>query len=213
MDIKELFEKEHDFDVSYYLQKIIKDEKHILPAKDAKEDDCRYEKCENLELLLVSIKASLLQAGKENLASRITVDHIDFVSSLVCSIKNYECCDYVCNMCPRNLLAEVVEFLRDSDDISYFKWVTKDSLNRKVEFSDAGSIIAEQFEEISRKIKIHIYHIYRQYSELKYLKKYLCNNEVILSVDFSKNYSNKQHHEIRSAYFRHESFTLYTLLH
>ena len=81
---------------------------------------------------------------------------------------------------------------------------------QKVEFSDAGSIIAEQFEEICRKIKIHIYHIFRQYSELKYLKKNLCNNEVILSVDFSKNYSNKQHHEIQSAYFGHESFTLYT---
>ena len=78
-EIKELFDKEHDFDVSYYyLQKIIKDEKHILPAKDAKDDDCRCEKCENLELLLVSIKASLLQAGKENLASRITVDPIDY---------------------------------------------------------------------------------------------------------------------------------------
>ena len=36
------------------------------------------------------------------------------------------------------------------------------------------------------------------------------SNQAILSVDFSKNYDNKQHHEIQSAYFGHEAFTLYT---
>ena len=35
-------------------------------------------------------------------------------------------------------------------------------------------------------------------------------DEIILSVDFSKNYDDKQHHEIQSAYFGHEAFTLYT---
>ena len=33
---------------------------------------------------------------------------------------------------------------------------------------------------------------------------------MILSVDFSRNYENKQHHEIQSAYFGHEAFTLFT---
>ena len=41
-------------------------------------------------------------------------------------------------------------------------------------------------------------------------KKNLKENEVILSVDFSKNYQNKQRHEIQSAYFGHEDFTLFT---
>ena len=35
-------------------------------------------------------------------------------------------------------------------------------------------------------------------------------DEVMLSVDFSKNYDNKQRHEIQSAYFDHECFTLFT---
>ena len=35
-------------------------------------------------------------------------------------------------------------------------------------------------------------------------------NEVILSIDVSKNYQNKQLHEIQSAYFGHENFTLFT---
>ena len=57
---------------------------------------------------------------------------------------------------------------------------------------------------------MHICNIFRQYSELKYLKQNLKSNEVILSVDFSRNYNNKQKHEIQSAYFGHEAFTIYT---
>ena len=34
-------------------------------------------------------------------------------------------------------------------------------------------------------------------------------NEVIFSVDFSKNYE-KQFHETQSAYFGHEAFTIFT---
>ena len=37
-------------------------------------------------------------------------------------------------------------------------------------------------------------------SELKWLKKNLKENEVILSIDFSKNYDNKQRHEVQSAH-------------
>ena len=35
-------------------------------------------------------------------------------------------------------------------------------------------------------------------------------DEVILSVDFSKNYANKQRHEIQSVYFGHECFMIFT---
>ena len=41
-------------------------------------------------------------------------------------------------------------------------------------------------------------------------KKNLKENKVILSIDFSQNYENKQLHEVQSAYFSHENFTLYT---
>ena len=55
-----------------------------------------------------------------------------------------------------------------------------------------------------------MYNICRQFSELKFLKNNLKPNEVILSVDFSQNYENKQLHEIQSAYFGHEAFTIFT---
>ena len=55
-----------------------------------------------------------------------------------------------------------------------------------------------------------IYSTFRQYSTLKYFKQNLKSNEVILSVDFSRNYNNKQKDEIQSVYFGHEAFTIYT---
>ena len=42
------------------------------------------------------------------------------------------------------------------------------------------------------------------------LLKNMKENEVIFSVDFSKNYENKQFHKIQSAYFGHEAFTIFT---
>ena len=41
-------------------------------------------------------------------------------------------------------------------------------------------------------------------------KKNLKENNVILSIDFSWNYENKQLYKVQSAYFGHENFTLYT---
>ena len=50
------------------------------------------------------------------------------------------------------------------------------------------------------KMRTHKYNIYRQFVEIKWLKANLKEEEVILSVDFSKKYENKQLHEIQSAF-------------
>ena len=58
----ELLNKENPLEkVSYYaIQQIIKNEKHLFKIGESKDDDCIYEKCENVELLLLSgIKLSL----------------------------------------------------------------------------------------------------------------------------------------------------------
>ena len=84
-------------------------------------------------------------------------------------------------------------------------------MGTKKEFVNSVEEVVTLLKDIcSKKFKIHMYNIYRQYSELKYLKENLGENEAILSVDFSKNYENKQKHEIQSAYFGHEAFTLFT---
>ena len=83
---------------------------------------------------------------------------------------------------------------------------------KKVQKIGSGEYVVELLNEIIFREKFcrHCYNIYRQFSELKFMKKNLEENEVILSVDFSRNYENKQVHEVQSVYFGHENFTLYT---
>ena len=81
----------------------------------------------------------------------------------------------------------------------------------QVEFTESGTVVAETLDEITTKtFMFHVYNIFLQFSQLKYLKKPLKNDEVILSVDFSHSYENKQRHKIQSAYFGHEAFTVFT---
>ena len=82
---------------------------------------------------------------------------------------------------------------------------------QKDEVVDSGDDVIGMLKEIlTKSFKMHVYNIKPQYSELKHLKANLKEDEIILSVDFLKNYDNKQHHEIQSAYFGYEAFTLYT---
>ena len=75
----------------------------------------------------------------------------------------------------------------------------------------SGEEAASKLVELISGKKFHLHHyIYRQYAELKWLKSNLKIDEVILSVDFSTNYDNKQRHEIQNAYFGRECFTLFT---
>ena len=86
-----------------------------------------------------------------------------------------------------------------------------DGHNKKVELTDTGENIVELLQDmVQSPLELHIYNFFCQYSEFKYLKSQLREEEVISSIDFSKNYENKQKHEIQSAYFGHEAFILFT---
>ena len=45
---------------------------------------------------------------------------------------------------------------------------------------------------------------------LQWLKNNLKMDEIILRVDFANNHDNKRRDEIRSTYFGHENFTIFT---
>ena len=160
----------------------------------------------------MAIKASLSKANNHNLASMISGDAVDFVSSVVCSVKEYDCCNDSCQNCHgKPMLEEIIQFFYLSENIIYYKWIRKISLYQKTEICESGKLVADSFDEMTtKKFKLHVYNIFRQYAELKHLKKSLGEEEVILSVDFSRKYKNKQCHEIENAYFGHEAFALCT---
>ena len=56
-EIVGLYNSENELQITYYtIQKIVSEEKHFLSASSTPEDGSRCEKCENLELLLHSVK-------------------------------------------------------------------------------------------------------------------------------------------------------------
>ena len=83
----------------------------------------------------------------------------------------------------------------------------------KVNIIDTGLEFADVFVEIYKSdYKLYVYNIRFQHSGLKYTKQNLKENEVIFSVDFSKNYEKKKRMK-----FREHTLAMrllhYTLLH
>ena len=105
-----MFSSEQDDQItSYTVQKLISAEKQLMQSSRTPEDDWRCEKCENVELLLKAIKTSLNKARKNNLSSELSMDSMEFVTSIVCSVKSHDCCNDVCSNCPRrDMLNEVI---------------------------------------------------------------------------------------------------------
>ena len=84
-------------------------------------------------------------------------------------------------------------------------------------FKDAKVAVKIDFQEVNEtlneKVNILKQHInvqreqYRKYNEIKANLK---DNEMLLHVDFTENYHNKQYSEIQSTYFGHTGFSIFT---
>ena len=146
------------------------------------------------------------------MALTLKIDPEEFILENVYSIKNYDCCNDNCGRCCnlRNI-EDILNALEGASGLKHARWVCREKRYQKDEVAESGDDVILLLKEIiTKSFKMHVYNIKHQYSELKHLKANLNDNEIILSADFSKNYDNKQHHEIQRAYFVYEAFTLYT---
>ena len=97
--------------------------------------------------------------------------------------------------------------------IAYSQWIREKECYIKKEFVDTDAEVVTLLKELSNlQFRLNMYNTYRQFSELKDLKRNQKSDETIFSVDFSHNYENKQLHKIQSAYFGHEAFTVFTCI-
>ena len=192
---------------------VIAQEKQILFQGKTPEDHCRCETCENGELFLEDIRSYFMKQKQKNPIKDLPMDLLEFAQLGICSFKSYECMNGLCNTCPGSApIAEISENLEKVESLTFYKWTTKNKVVCKISDEISEEEAASKLVELisGEKLHLHHYNIYHQYAELKWLKSNLKIDEVILSVDFSKNYDNKQRHEIQSAYFGHECFTLFT---
>ena len=101
----------------------------------------------------------------------------------------------LCNACPGSApIAEISENLEKVESLTFYKWTTKNKVVCKISDEISEEEAASKLVELISGEKLHLphYSIYHQYAKLKWLKSNIKIDEVILSVDFSKNYDNKQ---------------------
>ena len=88
-------------------------------------------------------------------------DAIDFVQNIVCSIKEFNCCNDACRNCIESTnIEEILQVFQGIDEITYSKWVRKNNFHQ-VEFTESGTVVAETLDEITTKtFKLHVYNIF-----------------------------------------------------
>ena len=148
------------------------------------------------------------------LAKKLPDGEIEFARELVCCIHTKVCVTGACFKCPGiKKYQDIMEFISSVPEMKIQQWVRVDKKVRKKEIKESGTNVAKLLKEKveDKDYIVHVYSVFRQFKELKMLKEKLKPGEVIVSVDFSRNYDNKQANEIQSAYFGHDTFTLYTV--
>ena len=102
-------------------------------------------------------------------------------------------------------------FEEEQNKIVFKEWKKVDERIQRITviLEDIDDII-DVFNHHLRTLKRHIYVKRIQNAKLNSLKANLKNNEVLIQVDYSENYVNKSQHQIQSAYFRQQSFSIFT---
>ena len=198
------------FTVTYgSLWRLLKNVKHIKYQNEVPENTCTCEYCENMEFLL---KALRMIIDDENLNVAIATP-VALIDRICC--EGSECSDCIDGN-HENCGIENPEFqslcqeISNVQEVSVLKWVSGERFPEKKTCVLTGS---EAANELQRQIKAYLRHNYnnhRQHKELRLLKASLDPTTVVIQVDFSENYVNKQANAIQSAYFGQEGFSLYT---
>ncbi|XP_041471656.1 uncharacterized protein LOC121421100 [Lytechinus variegatus] len=182
--------------------RFIKSQKHILYQAEIPSVSCLCSKCENFELLVEGIRTA---------CSNIDIPHSteDILKLFTCDKGSRTCAYGECNNCPSPCLQK----LEEVEEVHFYSWETHDGkkypekLPKTVTGEEASTLLLEQVA----KIKVHMYLKQKQYISYQKTKGDLKENELLIHVDFSENYDNKQKNAIQSAYFGYQSFSLYTV--
>ena len=76
-------------------------------------------KCENV----------LLKNKMNILASKVKMDTDSSINTIVCSIKNYQCCIDECSHCEENEeLNEIISTMQSFEEVVYSQWVRQKNL-------------------------------------------------------------------------------------
>lgn len=154
-----------------------------------------------MELLVSALK-------RANVINEISTSGV--IKGICCNASNEQCLDRSCPNCTNKLL-KYKEFRNDK--IYYYEWVadkksyqSKSCLKeanittKKKQYDFIRNIILK-LENVLPKFMKHISNIVMQFEAIKQLKFNLKEDEILIHVDFSENYSLKYNEEIQSFHF------------
>ena len=117
-----------------------------------------------------------------------------------------------CDKCTTlNHFTDALEAVEGVAEVSFYIWKTQDKKVWKIMDTLSGEVFRLEIGEWHNWITYEntcIQHLLAVFKTETFEKDPWKKN-VILSVDFSRNYDNKQLHEIQSAYFGHKCFTIF----
>ena len=125
-----------------------------------------------------------------------------YSSSRTCLFSENECCYFTG--------VTLEEFPDDCDNVEYYKWARVDGKLKNVVKSVDVEEAIELFNEQGKILKAHIFVKRTKNTHYTWLKENLKTNEFMIHVDYSENYEDKEQDEIQSAYFGHNSFSVFT---
>ena len=206
------------------LYQFLKLHKEYKWNRDIPHESCACEICENVRLFTTVVNRKI-----KDREQKLPTTAKDIVEKYSCNANQAEYMTEACPNCPKVELpynlknqAENYEESDDADnsddeeeddgnrDITYYMWTTIDSKVQKVASEVAIDEIQSLLEEKIDELKKHIYVKCEQQREYNRLKHALKPGEFIVHVDYAESYKNEQQDEIQSAYFGHETFSLFT---
>ena len=135
-EIVSLYNEEHadEKPTTYYqIRNTVEREKHLILQDKKQDDDCRFEVCENAELLLDAAKTYLKKNEKNEIAKALPATTTEILESSVYSAKNQECMSGECNKCTTlNYFTDALEALEGIDEVSFSVWKTQDKKVQQV---------------------------------------------------------------------------------
>ena len=185
-----VFEKQLTFRQLYAF---LKSRKELVFNRDIQQSSYLCENCENVLLLSKEIASS----AKFALANNAQL----LIENFSCNTQSTECIEYMHSTCVNcfDLELNMHDFHKNKESVTFHQWIRIVNKIQKLEIELPSDEIYQKFKNDLKFLKKHIYVKRQQYACYNKLKEELGENEVLLHVDYSENYSNIQQGEMQCA--------------
>ena len=186
------------------LYRFIKGNNEFVGLSKIPEVSCLCPECANFSLLLEGIEKS----QKKNHEFLVPTNCHDFLDMYCCQPIKYECSENTCDKCPE--INSLFETLNDLEIVSFLIWQPSEKYFKKEQMQSTGKDIVQYLKSKFIKLKTHFYTKRLQSAKYSHMTKNIAEGEILIHVDYSENFKNKQQEEVKTAFYGQQQFSLYT---